>query len=586
VLGEIFPRRTKNMQRPAWLDRKTCNAQAVRQALRERVDASVAALGQAFSNPDLRRLQLAGAGSIIGSWSYIVALAVYAFEQGGATAVGLVALIRYIPSALASPLTSALGDRYPRKRVMIGADLIRLGAMAAAATTIAVGGSPIIVYLLAAVTTVTSTAFRPAQAALLPSLARTPDELTAANVAASTIESVGIFVGPALGALLLDATGPEVVFAVNGASFLWSALLVASIKPEEAIGEPGPVAQERHRPVNPLAGFSAIARESKLRIVVLLTAAQTLVFGALTVLIVVLAFDLLETGSAGVGLLNSAIGVGGLVGSLVAASLVGRPRLGASFGIGIALWGLPLAIVALWLNPLFALALFAVIGAANTVVDVSGLTLIQRTAADRVRARVFGVLEGLMVATIGLGALLAPLLISLLGSREALVITGSALPLLTVLTWRSLSRLDAVAPPPGRELELLRSIPMFAPLPPATLEELASSLEPVRVAAGAEVFRQGDPGDRFYVIGDGEVEVQVDGQPQTVLGQGEYFGEIALLRDVPRTATVSARRDSLLYALERDEFISAVTGHPTSVEAADAVIGARLGAGVIRAGTA
>jgi MFS family permease len=544
----------------------------MRQALRARLSASTTALRRVFANRDLRRLELAAAGSIVGNWSYVVALAVFAFESGGAAAVGLVALIRFIPAALASPFASTLGDRFPRARVMLVSDLIRAAVMVAAALAIRGDASPAVVYALAAVASVVGTAFRPAQAALLPTLARSPEELTAANVAASTIESVGVFLGPALGGLLLAATGPDVVFAANAATFLWSALLIARIRAPAA--EPPPETPGERRPGflrGSFAGFGAIAREPRLRIVVLLTSAQTLVFGALTVLMVVLAFDLLDTGSAGVGFLNSAIGVGGLLGSAVAFALIGRRRLGTSFGIGIALWGLPIALAALWLDPLVVLALFAVIGAANTVVDVSGLTLMQRTAADHVLARVFGVLEGLLVATVGLGALAAPALVSLLGARGALAVAGALLPALTVLSWRSLAALDA-PPTAERELELLRANPIFAPLPPTTQEELARRLAPVRLAAGDVVLREGEPGDRFYLVAEGEVEAAA-----SLLGPGESFGEIALLRDVPRTATVTARTETLLYALERDDFLAAVTGHAPSAAAADAVAAARLG---------
>lgn len=545
--------------------------------MRSRLSSSAAALRQAFENPDLRRLQLAGAGSIVGTWAYVVALAVFAYESGGAAAVGLVALIRFLPAAVASPFASSLGDRFPRARVMLVSDLVRAAAMVAAALAIRGDLSPAIVYALAAVTSVVGTAFRPAQSAILPSLARSPEELTAANVAASTIESVGVFLGPALGGLLLAATGPDVVFAANAATFLWSAFLVAGVRtvvPEA----PEPAGERRPSFLRgSLGGFGAIAREPRLRTVVLLTSAQTLVFGALTVLMVVLAFDLLDTGSAGVGFLNSAIGVGGLLGSVLAFALIGRRRLGTSFGVGIALWGLPIAIAALWMQPLVALALFAVIGAANTIVDVSGLTLMQRTAADHVLARVFGVLEGLLVATAGLGAMAAPALVAVLGERGALAATGALLPALTVLSWRSLASLD-VPPVPERELELLRANRIFAPLPPDTAEELAHRLAPVRLAAGDVVFRQGEPGDRFYLVAEGEVEAAPEGRAASVLGPGESFGEIALLRDVPRTATVTARTETLLYALERDDFLAAVTGHAPSAAVAHAVVAARLGA--------
>ena len=543
--------------------------------LRERLDASGAALGRVFSNADLRRLQLASAGSIVGSWSYAVALAVYAYDVGGAAAVGLVALLRYVPSAFASPFTSLLADRYPRVRVMVATDLLRTVLMAVAAATIALDGPAAIVFAVAAAATVTATAFNPAKRAIIPSLARSPDELTAANVAASTVESVGVFAGPALGGLLLAATGAEVVFAFNGLTFLWSAFLVARIH----VAETRATAPDAARPrllAELGAGFATLRREPSARVVVLLTSAQTFVFGALTVLVVVLALDLLDTGATGVGFLNSALGVGGLLGSVAAFALVGRPRLAGSFGVGIALWGVPLVLVGVWPDPVVALLLFGVIGLANTLVDVSGLTLLQRSVPDSVLARVFGVLEGLMTISVGLGAIAAPLLIGLIGERAALMVTGALLPVLAALSWRALVRADATSEAPGRELDLLRAVPMFSPLPPATLEHLAASLTPVEVDAGAPVFRAGDRGDRFYLVADGEVEVALDTRAPEAIGRGGWFGEIALLRDVPRTATVTARTDARLLALDRDEFVSAVTGHPESADAADAVIGARL----------
>ncbi|MGH3033479.1 MAG: cyclic nucleotide-binding domain-containing protein, partial [Gaiellaceae bacterium] len=411
-------------------------------------------------------------------------------------------------------------------------------------------------------------------AALLPSLARTPEELTAANVASSTIEGVGSFAGPALGGFLLAATGADVVFAATAAAFLWSAFNVAGIRAESR--EPdGPAARQGFAR-EALAGFHAIAVEGSLRLLVGLYAAQTLVAGALNVLILVAALELLDMGESGVGLLNSAVGVGGIVGAGAVLALVGRRRLAADFGAGLVLWGVPIALIGLWPEPAVALVLLGVVGVGNTVVDVAALTLLQRAVADEVLARVFGVLESLVVGTIGLGAILAPLLIAVFGIEGALIATGALLPVLAALFWRRLAALDAeTAAPEG--LALLRSVPIFTPLPAATLEHLAASLVPVRVEPGRDVMRQGEPGDRFYVLKAGEVDVTIDGRRVSKLGPGSYFGEIALLRAGPRTATVTARDSAELMALEREEFIAAVTGHPASAEAADAVIGARLG---------
>ena len=541
------------------------------------------AFREVFDNPALRRIQLAWATSILGTWAYGIAVVVYAYEHGGAKAVGIVGLARWVAAAIASPFAALLGDRYDRRWVMVASDLARVVLIAAAAATVYAGGPQLVVYVLAGLVGVAATAFRPAEAALIPTLARTPEELTAANVAASTIESVGIFGGPALGGVLLAATGAGTVFAVTAGMVLWSVFFLAGMpRPTEAAREREGVSVVDEL----LAGFRTIARERRLRLLVGLFSAQTFVDGMLNVLIVVVALKLLDTGRAGVGFLNSAVGIGGLLGALAAAALVGRRRLAADFGLGIFVWGVPIALVAVWPNQVFALVLLGIVGIGNTLVDVSGMTLLQRAAPDDVLARVFGVLESLLLLTIGLGALVAPLLLDWLGTRGALIVAGALLPVLVVPAWPRLTAIDRAAHIDTERIELLRANPIFAPLPPSTLEQLADGLAEVHVPAGGQVVRQGEPGDRFYLIGDGTLDVAVDGRPGNQLGPGDAFGEIALLRDVPRTATVTARTDALLYALDRDVFIPAVTGFGPSLSAAEAVIGMRLGpgrAGLVRA---
>jgi MFS family permease len=530
-----------------------------------------------FANPALRRIELAWAASIFGTWAYGITVFVYAYEQGGATAVGVVGTARWLSAAVVSPFAALLGDRYDRRLVMVSSDLARVLLIGGAAAAAASDAAPIVVYALAALVGVASTAFRPAEAALVPSLARTPEELTAANVAASTIESVGIFGGPALGGLLLAATGPSTVFAVTAGLLLVSAALLVGVRP---VAEAEAAEQQEESITDELlAGFRTIARERRLRLLVGLFAAQTFVDGMLNVLIVVVALKLLNTGSAGVGFLNSAVGIGGLLGALAAAALIGRRRLAADFGLGIFIWGVPIALVAVWTNQVFALVLLGIVGIGNTLVDVSGMTLMQRAAPDEVLARVFGVLESLLLLTVGLGALVAPLLVNSLGTRGALVVAGVLLPVLVVPAWPHLNAIDRAALVPAEQLELLRGNPIFSPLPASALEQLADRLTEVRAGAGELIIRQGEPGDRFYVIEDGTVEVSVDGAPGRELGRGESFGEIALLRNVPRTATVTASTDVVLYALDRAAFIPAVTGTGPSLSAAEAVIGLRLGSG-------
>ena len=541
-------------------------------SFRERLRESLDAFRSVVTNPALRRVELSWATAITAYWAFIVALAVYAYNEGGATAVGLVGLIRVLPAFVSAPFAGLLGDRYPRQRLMLVVSLARAALMAATAAVLFAGFSSWVVYVLAGAVALTASMLRPIQSALLPQLARTPEELTAANLVLTTIESSGIFLGPAAGGLLLAATNSETVFAAAAGAFVVGALLLAGISVEAPPERKADVGFAREF----FAGFGAIGKDRNLRLIIGLYGAQTLVAGALNVLIVVTALELLDLGDAGVGFLNSAVGVGGLLGAVAAFALVGRQRLASDFGIGLVLWGLPIALIGVFPQPAVALALLAVIGIGNTVVDVAALTLLQRTVPDEVLTRVFGVVQSVFVGTLGLGAILAPLAIAVVGIRWSMVITGALLPLLAALLWRRIGALDAQSLAPTRELALLRAIPLFKPLPASTIDHLASRLVRVHATPGSEIIREGEPGDRFYVIASGEVEVTADGKRIGTLGPGDYFGEIALLRDMPRTATVAAKTDLELFALDRDEFLSAVTGHAASIEAADAVVASRL----------
>jgi MFS family permease len=531
-------------------------------------------LEEVFRNPNLRRIQLALVGSIIGQFAFTIALAIYAYGHGGPTAVGVLVVVRTVPAALVSPFVSVVADRVRRDRVMLASDLVRAAAVAAAAVSVATNGPAAVVYLVAALVGVVTTVFRPAQAALLPSLARSPEELAAANVSSSSIESVGCFAGPAIGGLIVAAASVQAALAFTAATFVWSAFFVLRLRPERAEGAvPSKEARVRHEL---LAGFRTLAAEPSLRVMVGLYSAQTVVAGGLTVLVVVIALRVLDLGSAGVGYLNSAIGVGGLAGAAIALVLVGYRRLAAVFGAGLVLWGLPLIAIGTWPSAAVALTMLGLLGIGNTLVDVSALTLLQRTVPDEVLARVFGVVEGLTVGAMALGAIVTPALIAGLGTRSTLIIVGAFLPAVAALSWPRLARIDREVRIPARELELLRGIPIFAPLPAPTLEYLANELREVHVAAGLDVVRAGEPGTEFYVVESGRAEVLLP-EGARPIEPGGFFGEIALLRDVPRTATVRAATDLTLYALGRDEFVGAVTGYAPSRDAADTLIAERLG---------
>jgi MFS family permease len=544
----------------------------------ERIRASVAeslsAFRDVFANRDLRRLEIAWVATQLGRFAYFVALAVYAYDQGGATAVGLVNVIRLVPAAIAAPFTSILGDRYPRKLVMLSSNLSYGTLIGTAGLVILADGPSWLVYLLAAMSSVVVTAFRPSQAALLPTLARTPGELTAANVTSATIESLGLFVGPAVGGALLAFTSAGAVFLWTAGAAFTSAFFVARVAshPVDA-GRRGREGKLK----TAFAGFSTILSQPPLRVLEGLLAAQTIVAGAFGVLVVVVALELLDIGSGGLGALNSALGIGGLVGAVATALMVGLGRISKQFAFGMCLWGVPIALIGIFPSTWFALAMLLLIGIGNTIVDVTDLTLLQRSVADEVLARVFGAVNTITIVSLASGSLLAPLLVHAIGIRAALISIGLALPVLTALLYPRLASLDRGAVVDAEAVQLLGANEIFAPLPEILLERLAGRLAPVAVGPGDVVFRQGDHGDRYYLIREGHVDVAVDGAQMRSLGPGEGFGEIALLRDVPRTATVSAVSGVSLYALERDDFLAAVTGHSESSDRAEAMVASRVG---------
>ena len=537
---------------------------------------SALAFASVWRNPNLRWLELAWMSSVMGQFAFLIAVSVYAYNVGGERAVGLIFLARLVPAALVAPFAGMLGDRYPRERVLLYTNLTRIVFVAAAAVGVFLDVGAWLVYALSIGATIANTPFRSSQAALTPTLARAPDELTAANAVASGIESIAIFAGPALAGLLFAVASTGLVFTATAVLVIVSTFFLILLNVEQS-EKPRRELQASTIAAERLAGFTTLAREPSLRVMMVLLTAQTAIFGAVQVFIVVIAIQQLDLGDGGVGYLNAAIGVGAFLGAVGALSLAGARRLSPAFLTGILLIGLPLLALGVSQSVAVAVLAFAVMGIGSSLVDVGGLTLVQRAVPDEVLARVFGVIQMLWSASLGIGAALVPALISWLGIDTALVVTGVFLPALVLLLGRTVAKIDAAAPAPeANELRILTSVPIFAPLPGGSLEHLATRLVPLRVDAGTVIVREGDAGDRFYIVADGTVDVSQYDRTISELSAGDHFGEIALLRDSPRTATVTARTDAVLYALDREDFLAAVTGHPQSAEAAETVMSARL----------
>jgi MFS family permease len=525
-------------------------------------------------NPNLRRAQLSFLAAWTAEWAFTVALGIVAYRDGGATAVGLVGLLRMVPSAIVAPLAAPLADRGRRERVLVLVSTFRGAAIAAAAIVVAFNGPVLIVYVLAALATVVATLYLPAHSALLPSLCRTGHELASANVVRGFLDSVATLLGPLLAAVILEFTGVSVVFAVAAGASLAAAAILLGLR---YVAPPRPAAPGAvHLMAEAADGIRTIVRNRDLALLNGLAIAQTFTRGALTVFTVVVAFDLLRTGEPGVGTLTAAVGAGAVLGSLAASLLVGTRRLARWFGVGIALWGLPIVLIALFPRRAAALGLLACVGFANALVDLGLYTLMDRLAPNDILARVFGLQESLVSLTVGLGCLVASVLIDLTGVRVAMAAIGSLCPFLVVATWRRLKHPDRYVVELDDEIGLLRGVPMLQPLPLPAIEQLARGLDPVHVSARQAVIRQGEPGDRFYVIEKGRADVIGGDRLVTTLGPGEGFGEIALLRRVPRTATVRAATDLDLYALRCDRFLPVVTGYPPSAREAGSSVESML----------
>jgi MFS family permease len=511
-------------------------------------DSSLQVLRTALHNRSLRRALVAFLLFNTQEYAVWVAVAVYAFQQGGAGEAGAVLVLQLVPAALVAPVAAVLADRIPRSRALV------LGYGLQACTTTLLGLSLVwapapVAYAAAAVAACCITLTRPAHNAVLPRLADTPGELTAANAASSTMDGLGTLIGPLVGGVIMAWSGPGGAVLAMAVVSAASALVALGIRVahDEAVDPDEHVATFV---AEALGGLRQARAEPDVAILLAVGGAQFVMVGMLDVFFALLAIDVLGSGESGAGVLAAGFGLGLLLGA--PAVLVALLGSGASLAALALASSVPLAVLVL-----------ALCGATIGLFAVSSRTLLQRRADDEVLARVFGLEEALQMVGLAVGAAAAPVLVASFGSRGALVAAGGLLALVALAASARVWRIDANAEGPGPDFDLLRRVAIFAPLPQYVQEQLARHLIPVSAKPGDVVIREGDPGDRVYVIRSGRVAVSKRGRLVAELGPGDYVGEIALLRDVPRTATVTALDDADLLALERDVFLGAVTGaHP------------------------
>lgn len=458
---------------------------------------------------------------ILNEYSMWIAMLVYAYSRGGATVAGVVALVQLVPGALLAPVFAALADRRSPVVLLAGGYLVQAAALGATAVAIT-GGVAVAAYAGAVVTCTAISVTRPAQSTLVPSLAATPDQLTAANVVVGWVEAAGIAAAGSLTGVLIWFGGVAGVFGVCAALSVVAALLVAGLRVPALAAPPQPDA------ALVAAGLGASVRlalgQSRLRLMLALLTAEAAVVGALDLLFVILAVTVLGRPQAWAGYLNAAYGVGAILAAPVS-------------------------------------VLLTLVGASRALLDVASRSLLQRSVPAQSLGQVFGLVEGLTFAGLAIGAVLVPVLVHLGGTPLALLGVAAVLPLAAAAGGRALFSLDAQAPVPVVQIALLRSTPLFAELPAPALEGLAAALTPAEVQAGEAVIRQGEQGDAYYLIAAGQFDVVQDGRLLRRCGRGEGVGEIALLHAVPRTASVVARTDATVYKLAREPFLTAVLGH-------------------------
>jgi hypothetical protein len=523
-------------------------------------------------NPALRRTELAFVTFNCGEFGSWVAMLVYAYTRGGVTESGVVATVMLVPAALLAPPLAALAERRAPGRALLAAYMAQAISSLAVAAALYAGAPSLWVYALMAFPAVAFAATRPTQAAFTPGLATVAAELTATNVVSGWIESASILVAPASTGLLLAVGSPGLVFLLAGLGCAGGAALIFSLRnavPRPAAAEEGGVDTEGE-------SLSVLRHDVKARQLIVLLTAQSVAIGALDVLNVELAQGVLHRGANWAGYLGGAFGAGGVLAVVVTARLVGRRRLVMPLVLSVAAWSAAFVGVAAVPGVIAALVFLAVGGGAQASFDVTGRTLLQRTARPGLLARVFGLLEGMHMVGLGIGSALAPVLVTLGGAPFAYVAVGAVLPVVALGLGKRLLEIDRHADVPVVEIALLRSMSLFAALPPPTLESIARALVPVAAPAGTVVINEGEEGDRFYAIASGELDITSAGRHVATRVRGDGVGEIALLHGVPRTAAVTARADSQLYALDREDFLVALTGHSSVRLAADDLVEARL----------
>ena len=553
---------------------------------RERVRIVLAVLRTAMGNPELRRLGSSYALCCTAELGIWIALLIYAYAHGGTGAGATIVLVQLLPCIVLGPFLGAVADVRDPQRVLIIGMVAQVVSMGAVAGAMAWDAPEWVVFTLAPVAALSITLTRPTQAALFPAVVRTPEELTAANVMSGWTYGVACLVGPALAGALVVLGGTAL--AVAGCAALAGLAVIPGarlhiLRDYQSSFDESP--SERLSAWRALDGFrrelqtnlNTAATIPGVRLLLSLHAFYFVLVGTIDLLCVVIAASYLHLGAGGAGYLNAATGGGAVLAGFGTAFLIGRRRLKGPLVLTLAVAVITLALISSTSLVAPVVALLVLVGLSGAIFDVTSRTLLQRSTPPYVVASLFSILESLMDTGMVLGVVLVRVAYAVGGLRTALVAPAALALVLVAGVWHRLRQLDDSAVVPLVEIRLLRAIPIFAALPAPELEGVAKELEPVQVRAGTTVFHEGDPGDRYYAVSSGSLSIVRHGELVQTVTRGQGFGEIALIRDVPRQATVTAESDALLYSLDKELFVVTLTRHAGASTAARHIIEGHLG---------
>ena len=527
-------------------------------------------VGDVVGNRRISLLVAAYAAFVLAEYAAWIAVTVVAYERGGATEAGVVSLAQLVPAAVLAPVLARLVERAPVP-VRLAGHAVQVAGYTVAAVAV-LEDLPLLAYAGAVVAHTAVVTTRPAQAAVLPGLCDTPEQLTAANVALGWVENAAMAGAGLLAGVLLAVAGPWLTLLVAALLMLTSAVLVLPLRERRGAHRTAPAHDPRGE--NPPAADPVRRNATAVLLLAFLTM-QWMVIGCLDVLFVVLAIDTMDAGEAWVGYLQASVGAGALVASGLAALLVGR-RLGVPILVSALAQAVVLAAAAGVDGIVLVALLLAATGAGRGMLDVAGRTLLQRAVSPHLLGRTFGALESLGMAGRAAGSVFVPALVLLGGSDAALLGLAAVLLAGAAVGGRALMTVDSRATVPVVEISLLRGLRLFAGLGPPELEGLARSLERRDVGPGEVLISEGEIGDSYFAISTGEFAITRAGRDLGRRGRGDGVGEIALLRDIPRTATVTAAADGIVYELPREPFLTTVTGHEPTQDTADAIVEQRL----------